>query len=124
MTTQESSNDRLLNSLRDVRELENFLHELLRALPERKLRHGDDVTAHARELGIDVPEFLSGEEITWDTQSRFESEFGGAADQLVLVRPGQPDALGLTIGCIRWRRFKICLECGWLYCRIVIKGTF
>ena len=124
MTENESSSERLLSSLRDVHELENFMHELLRALPERKPRHGDDVTAHAKELGIEVPDFLRGEELTWDTQNRFESEFRESPDMLVLVRPGEPEALGFTIGCIRWGRVKICLECGWLYCRIVIKGTF
>jgi hypothetical protein len=124
MTTHESSGERIANSLRDVRELENFFFQLLRALPERRLRQGDDVLAHAKELGLEIPDFLDGEEVTWDTQSKFEEEFGGPGDQLVLVRPGEPTALGLTIGCIRWRRWKVCLECGWLYCRIVIKGTF
>lgn len=124
MNADESSADRLSSSLSDIRELEVFLHELLQSLPERKLRHGDDVLSHAKELGLAIPSFFEGEELTWDTQNRFEEEFGGPADQLVLVRPGNPTALGLTLGCIRWRRWKICLECGWLYCRIVIKGTF
>jgi hypothetical protein len=124
MNESESSSERMLRSLRDVHELENFMHELLRALPDLRLRHGDDVTAQAKELGIEIPDFLSGEELTWDTQTRFESEAREATSTLVLVRPGEPEALGFTIGCIRWGRLKICLECGWLYCRIVIKGTF
>jgi len=43
---------------------------------------------------------------------------------MTLARPGVADAVGLTIGCIKINRFRVCLECGWLYCRVVIKGRF
>ena len=116
--------DRLINSLRDVQELETFLHRLLGGLTQQDIRHGEDVSAQAKEMGIEVPELLSGMELTWDTKHEFERELGDQ-EPLVLVRPGHPDALGFTIGCIRIsRRIKVCLECGWLYCKIVIKGTF
>jgi hypothetical protein len=26
--------------------------------------------------------------------------------------------------CGRWGRYTICLECGWIWCRIVIYGNF
>ena len=59
-----------------------------------------------------------------DLRRDFASADLAKGSVLVLVGPGHPDALGFTIGCIRIGRFKICLECGWFYCRIVIKGTF
>ena len=43
---------------------------------------------------------------------------------MTLARPGVADAVGLTIGCIKINRFRVCLECGWFYCRVVIKGRF
>jgi hypothetical protein len=42
----------------------------------------------------------------------------GDRDGMSIVHPGNPNALGITIGCIRiGRRVKVCQECGWLYCR-------
>ena len=43
---------------------------------------------------------------------------------IVLLVDDSPEALGFTIGCVTIHGVKICLECGWLYCRIVIKGRF
>ena len=54
-------------------------------------------------------------------ESAEAAEKGGARTQtLVLAQPGNVDALGLVIKCVRIGRWKACLECGWLYCRIVI----
>ncbi len=119
-----ATDERLARSLTDVKELEAFFRELILAVVKREARptHGEDISSYAMELGRPIPEALRGEPITWDSRHDFgEFENEGV---LVLVGPGHPDALGLTIGCIRWRRFKVCLECGWFYCKIVIKGTF
>ena len=119
-----AEHDPFLASLRDLRELETFLHELLASLTKQKLRHEENVVPYAEKLGVLIPGSLRGLEITWDARPELDGEFG-EGDPLVLVRPGNPQALGLTIGCIRIsKRIKICLECGWFWCRIVIKGTF
>jgi hypothetical protein len=118
--------ERLLDSLRDVRELETFLHDLLGNLTLRGIEtaRGEDLMRYVKVLGLSVPEAIRDMAVTWDTHHGLAEAGPGKESSLVLVKPGHPDALGLTIGCVRVGRFKICLECGWLYCRIVIKGTF
>jgi len=120
-----SDDTRLLTSLGDLRELEEFLHTLLSDLAVRRPKRGEDVLPYASRLGLETPAALSGLELTWDGGSRIDDADLGDRDPISIVRPGNPSALGLTIGCIRiGRRVKVCLECGWLYCKIVIKGTF
>lgn len=110
--------------LQQTTELETFLHSFIGGLIKRKPKQGEDVTHHAKELGLKIPEILAGSPITWGSGS----EAGSAGEQsersLILVQPGNPTALGLTIGCIHVRNVQICLECGWIWCRIVIKGRF
>lgn len=116
------SGDRLGNSLRDVIELEEFSHAFIGALTKRQLKPGQDVTPLVGELGLKLPEALKDAPIVWVGRNGSPD----AADRnlehtLVLMRPGQADAVGLTIGCIKIRHWRICLECGFWYCRIVIK---
>ena len=120
-----NTDDPLLSLLHDTHELEGFLHDYIGRLAKRRLKSGEDVTHLADEFGLKMPPVFKGAKITWAGGGD-----DGAPEQetkqqvLVLSRPGNMDALGFTIGCIRVRRFIICLECGWFYCRIVIKGTF
>lgn len=107
-------------TLRNVYELETFVHELLGKLPTREVRHGESLVPYAEKLGVRIPDFLQSTEVTWDKSAAFEPE-AEAGQVLVLTRPGKPQVLGLTIGCIRiGSNVKVCLECGWLWCRIVI----
>lgn len=116
---------RLIGSLTEVRELEQFLFALLPAAIEARPRQGADLLPLVKERKLSVPESLKGLDLTWDGGARLTDDDLGDAPLISLVRPGNPEALGLTIGCIRLgRRVKICLECGWFYCKIVIKGTF
>lgn len=121
-----NAEDQFVSSLRDVQELETFFRDLLLYLARQQKRpaHGEDLTPHFETLKRPVPESLRGAPVTWDSRPDFNDAELEGGPPLVLVAPGHPDALGLTIGCIRVWRFKICLECGWLYCRIVIKGRF
>ncbi|WP_427017122.1 hypothetical protein ACQCSX_00130 [Pseudarthrobacter sp. P1] len=105
-----------------MKELEQFLHAFISALTVRRPKPGDDVSHLVDELGLRPPAAWKRMPITWvgGTEQR-----GASQDQqgqtLVLVLPGHPDAVGLTIGCIRVHGRLYCLECGWLYCRIVIR---
>jgi hypothetical protein len=107
----------------DTHELEAFFHSFIGQLAKRRLKADEDVTHLAEELKLKVPAALKGVKITWaggaDTNASQDKE-----QTLTLARPGVADALGLTIGCVRVGRFRVCLECGWIYCRIVIKGRF
>lgn len=109
-------------SLEQVMELEPFLHELLGQLPDEGLEDGDDLLEHAKKLGVRIPQALEGSDLAWDAGGAHAGHAG--ADALVLVRPGHPDAVGLVIKCVRWGRWKACLECGWIWCRIVITRRF
>jgi hypothetical protein len=110
--------------LRDTHELESFFHDFIEHLTKRRPKAGEDVTHLAEEKGLKIPEVLNGLPMTWA---------GGEPDiptekpqqTLVFVRPGNLQAVGLTIGCINvGKHTKVCLECGWIYCRIVIRGRF
>jgi hypothetical protein len=120
-----STDDPLLSLLHNTHELEGFLHDFIGRLAKRRPKSGEDVTHLADEFGLKMPSVLKGGQITWAAGGdNVATEQERGEQVLVLSRPGHFDAVGLTIGCIRVKRFTICLECGWFYCRIVIKGTF
>lgn len=110
--------------LQDADELESFMYALLSALDERKLRPGDDVARYAKELKLKIPEALHGAEITWEGDRHDVPAKRAAPKSLVFVRPGHPEAVGLVIKCVRVGKTRICLECGWLWCRIVVTRRF
>jgi hypothetical protein len=121
-----AADDRLTSSLEDVKALEMFARELILEVLKRPSRpaHGEDLSKYAEEIGRKVPDALRGVPITWDSKHDFANGEFDKDSVLVVVGPGHPDAVGLTIGCARWGKWKICLECGWLYCRVVIKRRF
>jgi hypothetical protein len=119
-----STDDPLLSLLHNTHELEGFLHDFIGRLAKRRLKSGEDVTRLADEFGLKMPSVLKGTKITWAGAGDDDASQKKGDQVLVLTQPGQFDAVGLTIGCIRAGHVKICLECGWFYCRVVIKGTF
>jgi hypothetical protein len=114
--------DRLASSLQEVKELEQFLFTFIGELTARAPRPGDDVSHLVDEFGLQLPGAWRGEPILWagGTEHHGAPE-NGQEQSLVLVRPGNPAAVGFTVGCITVRGRRYCLECGWLYCRIVIR---
>lgn len=120
----ESESDALSMSLANVADLEDFMHELHERLGDRELKHGDDLTARASDLGVRIPGFLAGKPLVYEVHDHKEHGIEGRA--LVLVRPsGETNPVAeLKIFCGRWNRYTICLECGWIWCRIVIYGRF
>lgn len=119
-----SDQDTLRSLLKDTHELEEFFHEFISQVTRRHPKPGEDVTRYAEELGLRVPAVLRGAPITWGGAEPVEEEEGNRVQTLVFLRPGNAAAIGLTLGCITWGRFRVCLECGWFYCRIVISGRF
>lgn len=109
--------------LENTKELEDFLHALMPALDKDKLKQGDDVLSHAKKAKLKIPDFLKGEKVTWE-MDHSHSTLKKDAESIVLVRPGNPAIVGLVIGCIRIGKWRICLECGWFWCRIVITRRF
>jgi hypothetical protein len=119
MATAKNNLDRVLD---DAREVEDFLYALLSGLDEQKLSQGDDVLGYAKKRKLKIPRSLRGEKITWETDQSGAAHRHG--ETLVFVRPGHVDAVGLVIKCIRIGSWRICLECGWFWCRIVISRRF
>jgi len=117
------SDQAIATLFQDTHELEGFFHSFIGQLARRKLKADEDVTHLAAEMKLKVPAALKGVKITWagapDTGADQAKE-----QAMTLARPGVAEAVGLTIGCIKISRFRVCLECGWFYCRVVIKGTF
>ncbi len=118
-----AKNNKLDKVLEDAQELESFLYALLPALDEQKLRQGDDVLRYAKKLKLKIPDSLRGEEVTWEAEHS-EAPRKRSSESLVFVRPGQADAVGLVIKCVRIKKWKFCLECGFFYCRIVVTRKF
>ena len=119
MATAKNNLDRVLD---DAREVEDFLYALLSGLDEQKLSHGDDVLGYAKKQKLKIPRSLRGEKITWETDQSGAAHRHG--ESLVFVRPGHVDAVGLIIKCVRIGSWRVCLECGWFWCRIVISRRF
>jgi hypothetical protein len=111
-------------SLSNVADLEEFIHELHERLGDRELRPGEDLKERAAELNIRVPEFLEGDPFVYEVHDHDEETIEGRA--LVLVRPsGITDPVSKRkIICGSWGRVTVCLECGWIWCKIVIYGRF
>lgn len=118
------ASDPFAECLSNSHELESFFHNFISQVAKRRPKPGADVTKYAEELRLKMPAVLKGTKITWVGPGRVDAADDEAGQTLVFARSGNAEALGFTIGCIRVGRFKICLECGWLYCRIVIKGRF
>ena len=115
-----TTSDRLTTSLNDIAEVEAFLHAFIPALVKRRPKAGEDVTRHAEEFDLKLPDALKGAPILWVGHERDDG--AAAKGQIVtLARPGNADALGFTVGCITFRGRRWCLECGWLYCRITTR---
>lgn len=117
------SEDRLNLSLSNIHELENFVYELESQLGNTKLKQGEDLYLHAAKLKLKVPDFLEGIKITYDKGEHSEAN---EENRLILVRPSRHEEDPGTIQKIRLfcvrvgSNVKVCLECGWIFCRIVI----
>jgi len=116
------SDQAIATLFQDTHELEGFFHSFIGQLARRKLKADEDVTHLAAEMKLKVPAALKGVKITWAGAP--DANADGKEQTMTLARPGVAEAVGLTIGCIKINRFRVCLECGWLYCRVVIKGRF
>jgi hypothetical protein len=120
MATIETKLDGLM---KEIHELEDFLYALIPALDEKDMRPGENLLPYAKKLKLKIPRSISGLDVTWKASSA-HSPHQHRGESLVLVRPGQANAVGLTLGCIDIGGWEVCLECGFFYCRIVITKRF
>ena len=109
--------------LRDTQEIESFLHTFLKRLPAG-LKPGEDVTRYAKKVRPQDSSVLERRSHRMGRPGAHDEGLDARTQALVLSQPGQADALGLTIKCVTIRGWRFCLECGWLYCRIVVTKRF
>jgi hypothetical protein len=119
-----TESDALLVSLANVADLEKFMHELHERLGDRELKPGEDLKERATALDIKVPEFLHGNPLRYEKHEHKDEHVDGRA--IVIVRPSHitNPVSRLRILCGSWGRVTVCLECGWIWCKIVIYGRF
>jgi hypothetical protein len=118
----------LLQSLSNMRRFEKFIHDLDKKLSKVELKEGEDLVVLASELKVKIPEFLEGATITYQRHAETGKRFG-KSEPLVFINPPHgrqhPGPLAVRLFCIRvGKNIRVCLECGWLWCKIVIEGTF
>lgn len=116
--------DPFQTSLANVADLAEFMHQLHAHLGDQELKPGEDLKERAVALKIPVPKFLEGNPLTYEVHEHKQEAIDGRA--IVLVRPGDAkNAISRRkIICGSWGRYTVCLECGWIWCQIVIYGRF
>ena len=118
-----SNHDPFETTLSNMQEFETFVHQLFDKLPMGELHHGESLIPYVERHQIRIPEFLQATDVTWHAGTDLKEE-GDVRQVLVLIRPGQSEVLGFRIGCITIGHWRICLECGFWYCRVVISRRF
>jgi hypothetical protein len=117
--------DQLDDLLVNASELETFLHTFLGKLDPKKLKANEDLTPYVKQSGLRLPPALKGASITWEGSGESHMAVpGGDAQTLVFAHQGHPDAIGLVIKCVKVGKWSVCLECGWIWCRIVVTRRF
>jgi len=120
-----ATSDPLDNLLGEVSELERFLHAFLARLDPEQLSPKEDLTPYVKKFGLRLPPVLKGALITWESSGEsHRTEARDAAQTLVFTRPGHSDAVGLVVKCVTVKKWTVCLECGWIWCRIVVTRRF
>jgi len=107
-----------------INELAHFVREVAENLREAKLKPGEDLEPSLEKSGLKIPEWLRGSGMTYENPPPELDKRG--AGGLVIVTPGDPRIVEVRVFCICIRKWRvcICLECGWIWCRIVITGRF
>jgi hypothetical protein len=121
-----AANSQLDQSFEQMYELQSFLFSFVGRLEADKLKPGQDLTPLVKEFGFELPSLLRGESLIWEghTTPHFAAH-GGDTPVLAFTRPGHADAVSnIVLGCIHVGRWTVCLECGWIWCRIVVTRKF
>jgi hypothetical protein len=107
-------------ALKSISQLEPLLKKILPLAKEKKIKSGGDLTNFIAENKIRIPAIFSGDRIYYE---QYKPEFEKSKNKLIiLTKPNGniSNVLGIRIGCVTIRGRRVCLECGWLHCKIVI----
>jgi hypothetical protein len=114
----------LNHSLSITSELAQFVRAAEEKLRSAKLETGQDLEPMLEKAGVRIPDWLRGAGIAYEPASAEKVRSGESG--LVIVTPGDPRILAIRIFCVCIKKWNVCvcLECGWIWCRIVIVGRF
>ncbi len=123
------SGSRLVTSINDVRELEDFLYSLVPELARRKLRKDQDISPIVEELGLQVPECIRGSAITWPGAPRPIENDQEPGTVMVLARPAEGLGQGSYCLDIPIKNppgvVRVCVECRfYLFCWITVRTIY
>ncbi len=117
LTVKESSP---IKTLEQIREIEKFLHTLSDKIGNRKLKNGANLSAFLKKNKMTVP-------VIFDTDKAVYHEYNSQTENskrkiVIVTKPDKnyQEVMARKIFCIRTRWGTACLECGWIWCRIVI----
>ncbi len=112
--------DNTTSNFENLQQLEDFLHKLSDKLGSTKLRTGSDLTSYLKSYKLEAPGFLGSGKIVYEG---YHDELGKSKRKLVIVtKPDKEytEPMARKIFCVRTRWGVACLECGWIWCRVVI----
>lgn len=114
----------LLDSVADLQDIQKFMEALGKRVSDQRFKVGQDISRNLEGAGIKIPKALREAPLVFESH---ESHKPRGRRQLVLITPppkGTAAAARIRLICIsttiRGHDVWICLECGWLYCMIVI----
>jgi hypothetical protein len=107
-------------TLKAMSQLEPLLKKLLPYAKQKKIKNGSDLTNFLKENRLKLPPLFDGDKVTYE---EYDPSFEQSKNKLViLTKPNSnvSSVLGIRIGCVTIRGRKVCLECGFWHCKIVI----
>ena len=120
MSKENSKSTDIGQSVEAMQELEQLLHHLSEKMDATKLKDGEDLIPHLEKLKVKVPGFLQDAEIVYADHSTSTKKTKQSLVMVTTPDKVYPDAIARKIFCIRWRGWVACLECGWIWCKVVI----
>jgi len=114
----------LSSSLSVTNEFAHFVREVEEKLHAAKLKPGEDLEPLIEKAGVKIPEWLRDSGMTYESPATEMTKYGTGG--LVIVTPGDPRIVEIRVFCVCFPKWHVCvcLECGWIWCRIVVIGRF
>ena len=101
-------------------QLEPLLKTILPLAKKKKIANGSDLSKIIQTQKIKIPALFQGDKITYED---YQPEFEKTKHKLVILTKPNSNitaVLGIRIGCVTILGRRVCLECGFWYCKIVI----
>ena len=114
-----ASDSKMATAAIEMEEVEKFLHTLSEKLDKKKIKSGADISSYMQSYKLKRPALFGEDKITYTIHDEKDKNW----KKLVIVtRPEKEyaDPIARKIFCVKIGRVVACLECGWLWCQVVI----